>query len=166
MGKKSTSKSEAKRKAVLGAAEKGELNESPAPKSPEEVKPKSERELNQEAKKKVADEKVNGVAKPEKTGFGKEEVDVVRGEEYIRTFSKEVHGEDWKKLAEEFVAKDSKGQRSLVPPVAEVFVEWREERKSDAGISLGYFEKRQRFSSKREAVFFNNEVKGVIKVAR
>ena len=155
-------KAKAESKKKLGAA--GELNESPAPSKPEEVKPKSERELNLDKKKKAADERENGVVAPEKTGFGKDSVDVVRGDEFIRTFSKEVHGEDWKKLAEEFVSKDVR--RSLVPPVAAVVVEWRAERFDDAGISKGYFEERQRFTDKKEAVFFNNEVKGVVKVAR
>jgi hypothetical protein len=38
---------------------------------------------------------------------GKGDVDIVNGERYIRTFSKDVHGEDFAKLAKVFINKNS-----------------------------------------------------------
>lgn len=41
-------------------------------------------------------------------------VDIVSGEEYIRTYSKEVHGDDFLKLAESFANQASKRERKML----------------------------------------------------
>lgn len=149
-------------KPKLGKVKKGtetaELNEAPAK---VEKAPKSERELNLESK----------VAEPEKpedvgTGSGKDACDVIRGNEWIRRYSKKVHGDNFLEIAKEMVSKDS--LRSIVPPVIAVRVEWREEKiDPETKMLLGYVQKEERFTDvERASVFKNTVLNGVVKVSR
>ena len=144
-------------KKALGTAE---LNEAPAK---VEKTPVSERELNLKAKKEKEEELK---AEPVKASSGKDACDVVRGTEWVRRYTKEVHGADFLKVAEVMAGKDPK--RSIVAPVSAVIVGWREAKVNpDTKMVEGYVQQERRFTDVNEALIFRNTVlNGVIKVAR
>lgn len=99
----------------------------------------------------------------EGTDSGKE-VDIVKGDEYIRTFSEGVHGKDFKKLAKMFIEKNPKMSISK-KNVKEVVVRWRAFDKE----LKAYKENSRRFSDKEMALEFKNTdgtLKKVIMVAK
>ncbi len=99
----------------------------------------------------------------------KEAVDVVKNDvEYIRTYSPEVHGENFLDLANEFIGKPSHPNCKLVPSssVKSVVVEHRVEQKNDAGVTTGFVTKSERFEDKDAAIAYKNEVRGVCKISK
>ena len=94
--------------------------------------------------------------------------DILVGEKYVRTYSQEVHGDDFKALAEGFITKKFKGGAySMVPShtIAEVEVRYRE--KEDAELPLDkqnpdkpFIDKSRKFGDKEAALSFKSNKYG------
>jgi hypothetical protein len=98
-------------------------------------------------------------------------VDIVRGNSYVRTFSEEVHGEDYFDLAQQFVGKEMYAAReykifdsALIP---EVLVLYREKEDADKPLDQQspdalFVDKERKFDDKEAALSFNIQKKGAI----
>lgn len=96
-----------------------------------------------------------------------ESVDILRGNNYIRSFSLEVHGEDFAKLAAEFVSGyparhyeivDS----SAIPSVVVLYREKEDGEKplKDQRLDSPIINKSKKFTDKNEAISFNILIQG------
>jgi hypothetical protein len=88
-------------------------------------------------------------------GFGKDAVDVVKDNRYIRQFSLEVHGDGWKALAKEFI--EGHAGCTLVDPskIKAVVVTYKAEAFSGEGrnrIYIGMREHREPYTDKKAAL--------------
>lgn len=106
-------------------------------------------------------------AAPEKGASAKkvgasDSLDIVKGDEYIRTFSEEVHGEDFKEIANQFVAKDAR--RSVCTfPIRQIHVVYRVQDKRPGENQGAWITKTNIFTSKEEAVRFRSQLNGEAK---
>lgn len=90
--------------------------------------------------------------------------DIVRGDVYVRQYSQEVHGDDFKAMAEEFCAKTPKNSKhpyTMVPAGQIKAVEVRYREKADADLHLDkqkpdapFIDKSRRFEDKSAALSF------------
>lgn len=86
-------------------------------------------------------------------------VDIVKGEEYIRTYSLEVHGADYKEIAASFVAKDPR--RAICSfPIREVRVSYRFQNKKPGENHGVWMTETKVFTNKDEAIKFRSGLSG------
>lgn len=107
-------------------------------------------------------EKEGGESKNEETS-----VDILREDNYIRTYSLDVHGEDFMKLAEAFVSGYPQREYKIVPSseIEAVVLLYREKEDAEAPFKeqkamSPIVEKSRKFSNKEEALKFNILVQG------
>lgn len=137
-----------KSKAKLAGAKDPDLKEAP-PSIPATVEPGTPPENDKP------------VAEPTpkvEEGFGKDSVDIVKNDvEYIRTYSKAVHGEDWKKLAKQFCEKFPKCKLVPSESVKSILVEYKRPIMAEDKVTiLGYERAVEKFQDKEVALVFKN----------
>lgn len=100
-----------------------------------------DKELGGEVEKKVEDTSAKDTAEMADKKSDEQEsvsIDVVNGNLYVRTYSKEVHGDEFMDLAKQFCQKkpQGRGAYSLVPSESIKKVEVRYREKADAELPL------------------------------
>lgn len=121
--------------------------------SEEESTEAEETESDEESDEEMADDE----DEEEEVAAKGDELDIVKGEgeskEYVRTYSKKVHGAEYKDLAKQFCEKNSKCSIAK-KPVTALVVKWREfDKKANAGEGA-QVEKTERFTKKQDALLF------------
>jgi hypothetical protein len=123
--------------------------------------PKASEEEEAEEDEETIESAPQAAPEPTVAAKGGKSVDIIKGGEYVRTYSLEDHGKDFMKLAEEFVTKDERYSIAKPGQVKEVIVSYRVENKK-TGVFTPISES---FTDRAQAIAFKNQQPGNVKVS-